>query len=205
MNMMSQLAHRTIRTIITAFIYCLPLLSQAQEIPRLPDSNVEVAYLSPDAPSFAETIPIFREKFNLNNPATPLYEYKVIANNDISTPYIRAATRINPRFYSSAVLERGSEKIKSLQLTLLPSDDPIQAQDDLKLAEQYMIALIHQVDPTIPLDKAPELNLVLKNFMATNNHNQADETRLGAIRYILVKSTDNTLTFAVEPIKLFIN
>lgn len=68
-----------------------------------------------------------------------------------------------------------------------------------------MIALIHQVDPTIPLDKAPELNLVLKNFMATNNHNQADETRLGAIRYILVKSTDNILTFAVEPIKLFIN
>ncbi|WP_255420678.1 DUF1454 family protein [Arsenophonus endosymbiont of Aleurodicus floccissimus] len=36
----------------------------------------------------------------------------------MSLPYIRAASRINSEIYSSAVLERGSEKIKSLQLTI---------------------------------------------------------------------------------------
>ena len=64
-----------------------------------------------------------REQFNRNNPSLPLREYKVVASNDITASYLRAATRISPYIYSSAILERDSEKIKSLQLTLLPGAD----------------------------------------------------------------------------------
>ena len=199
---MNQLARYVIKTITTVFIFSLPILAQAQEIPRLPDTDLEVTYLSPDAPSFAQTIPMFREQFNQSYPDIPLHEYKVIASKDISTPYIRAATRINSHIYSSAVLERGSEKIKSLQLTLLPSTDPIVSSANRALAGRYLISLIHQIDPSIPLEKAPELNKAIDNFMVDNNRPRADETRLGAVRYILVKSADNVLTFAVEPIKL---
>ncbi len=199
---MNLLTRHAIKTIITVFILSLPLFAQGQEIPRLPDTDLEVAYLSPDAPSFAQTIPMFREQFNQSYPDIPLHEYKVIASKDISAPYIRAATRINRHIYSSAVLERGSEKIKSLQLTLLPSTDPAESSANRALTVRYLISLIHQVDPTIPLEKAPELNKAIDDFMADNNTPRADETRLGSVRYILVKSADNVLTFAVEPIKL---
>lgn len=78
----------------------------------MPETEVSVAYLSPDAPLFNETIPIFRQKYNQDNPSYPIHEFKVIKSKDISLPYIRAASRINSKIYASAVLEQGSEKIK---------------------------------------------------------------------------------------------
>ncbi|TOM57204.1 hypothetical protein CGH73_27090, partial [Vibrio parahaemolyticus] len=79
-------------------------------------------------PSFDLTIPKLRNQFNQTYKDLYLHEYKVIASQDISAPYIRAASRINQYIYSSAVLERGSEKIKSLQITLLPAENSQEAQ-----------------------------------------------------------------------------
>ncbi|EML1937519.1 MULTISPECIES: DUF1454 family protein [Providencia] len=198
---MKQPALRSIPIIITVFLLGLPQLTFAQKVPTLPNTDFEVAYLAPDAPSFDLTIPQLRNQFNQTNPTLPLHEYKVIASQDISAPYIRAASRINTHLYSSAVLERGSEKIKSLQVTLLPEERQ-DTQANRQLAERYIMAIIHQFDPNISVDKAPELTLALNKFMANKDAVHAEEVRLGGLRYILVKSENNVLTFAVEPIKL---
>ncbi|MCW2257160.1 hypothetical protein M2263_003251 [Providencia alcalifaciens] len=199
---MKQPALRSIHVIITVFVLSLPQMTFAQKIPTLPDTNFEVAYLAPDAPSFDLTIPQLRNQFNQANPELPLHEFKVIASQDISAPYIRAASRINPHIYSSAVLERGSEKIKSLQITLLPTDDTTDNKTDRELIESYIIAFIKQFDPTNSLDNAPELTAEINKFMADKNPTLVEEARSGVLRYILVKSDNNVLTFAVEPIKL---
>ncbi|MDD9338993.1 DUF1454 family protein [Providencia heimbachae] len=199
---MIQPIFRSINVIITVFTLSLPQLALAQKVPTLPDTDFEVAYLSPDAPSFDLTIPVLRTQFNQTYEDLYLHEYKVIASQDISAPYIRAASRINQQIYSSAVLERGSEKIKSLQITLLPTDNQKEAEESRQLIERYIIALIHQFDPNVSLDKAPELTAALNKFMADKAPTRAEEARLGSLRYILVKSDNNVLTFAVEPIKL---
>lgn len=199
---MTQPIFRSIQVIMTVFALSSPQTVFAQKVPTLPDTDFEVAYLAPDAPSFDLTIPQLRNQFNQVNQDLYLHEYKVIASQDISAPYIRAASRINQQIYSSAVLERGSEKIKSLQITLLPTDNEKEAQESRQLIERYIIAFIHQFDPNVSVDKSPELTTVLTKFMTDKNPNRAEEARLGTLRYILVKSDNNVLTFAVEPIKL---
>ncbi|ENR5393513.1 TPA: DUF1454 family protein [Providencia rettgeri] len=199
---MTQILFRSVYAIITIFVLSAPQLAFAQKVPTLPDTDFKVAYLAPDAPSFELTIPKLRNQFNQANKDLYLHEYKVIASQDISAPYIRAASRINQQIYSSAVLERGSEKIKSLQITLLPSDDPQETQKNRQLMENYTIAMIHIFAPEVSLDNAPALTEALNKFIANNNATHAEEARLGALRYILVKSDNNVLTFAVEPIKL---
>ncbi|MEX9953746.1 DUF1454 family protein [Providencia rettgeri] len=199
---MTQILFRSVYAIITIFVLSAPQLAIAQKVPTLPDTDFKVAYLAPDAPSFELTIPKLRNQFNQANKDLYLHEYKVIASQDISAPYIRAASRINQQIYSSAVLERGSEKIKSLQITLLPSDDPQETQKNRQLMENYTIAMIHIFAPEVSLDNAPALTEALNKFIANNNATHAEEARLGALRYILVKSDNNVLTFAVEPIKL---
>ncbi len=199
---MPQTLFRSIYAIITIFALSVPQLVLAQKVPTMPDTDVEVAYLAPDAPSFDLTIPKLRNQFNQTYKDLYLHEYKVIASQDISAPYIRAASRINQYIYSSAVLERGSEKIKSLQITLLPAENSQEAQANQQLMERYTIAIIHQFAPDVPLDKAPELTEALNKIMADKNTNRAEEARFEVLRYILVKSDNNVLTFAVEPIKL---
>ncbi|MGG4610070.1 DUF1454 family protein [Providencia sp. Me31A] len=199
---MTQTLFRSIYAIITIFALSVPQLTFAQKVPTLPDSDFEVSYLAPDAPSFDLTIPELRNQFNQAYQDLYLHEYKVIASQDIAAPYIRAASRINQQIYSSAVLERGSEKIKSLQITLLPTDNPQEAAENRQLMERYTIALIHQFAPEVSLDKAPELANALSKFVANKDSTHAEEAKLGALRYILVKSDNNVLTFAVEPIKL---
>ncbi|WP_353244363.1 DUF1454 family protein [Providencia sp.] len=199
---MTQTLIRSISAIITIFVLSAPPLAIAQKVPTLPDTDFEVAYLAPDAASFDLTIPELRNQFNQDYKDLYLHEYKVIASQDIAAPYIRAASRINQQIYSSAVLERGSEKIKSLQITLLPTDNAQEAQENRQLMERYTLAIIHQFAPDVSLDKAPELTTALNKFMADQNPTHAEEARLGGLRYILVKSDNNVLTFAVEPIKL---
>ncbi|STD50315.1 Protein of uncharacterised function (DUF1454) [Edwardsiella tarda] len=53
----------------------------------------------------------------------PLAEYRAISVQDEDLPLTRAATRINQAIYSSVVLEKGTGKIKSLQITYLPESD----------------------------------------------------------------------------------
>ncbi|QLK88649.1 DUF1454 family protein [Arsenophonus endosymbiont of Aphis craccivora] len=192
--------------LVLLFIALLPLLPMlAKELPIMPETEVSVAYLSPDAALFNETIPVFRQKYNQDNPSYPIHEFKVIKSKDISLPYMRAASRINSKIYSSAVLERGSEKIKSLQLTLLPPKEANSYKINRQLFERYIMAIINHFEKPTSINNTHQLTAVLDSMLEQHNQVQSDETIVGAIRYILVKSKDNMITFAIEPVKLSLN
>nr|WP_232326144.1 DUF1454 family protein [Xenorhabdus hominickii] len=182
-------------TILIAFAIGLPLSAIAGEPSVTPEMNSPLMYLRPDSPTFEETIPVFREKYNKRYPDIPLYEYKVVASRDISLPFIRAASKINDEIYSSAILERGSEKIKSLQVTVLPLQD----EQNLLLAKQYMAAFISQFEPTLSHDQT---KAHLEKFLLAAEKHPVFSQKIGAVRYIIVNSSENIMTFAIEPIKL---
>ncbi|RKS60179.1 MULTISPECIES: DUF1454 family protein [Photorhabdus] len=180
--------------ILIAISTNLPLVANADK-----STITQAIYLLPNASSFDETIPLFREKYNRRNPALPLHEYRVITGKDIPLPLTRAASKINEKLYSSAVLERGNEKIKSLQLTLLPSEDEIETKKNQILIEQYMIALMRHFNPTLSPEQGKEnIDNLLKNGKKSPFYSQ----NIGAIRYIMINSSEKVLTFAIEPIKL---
>lgn len=186
-------------TILIAFSIGLPFSASADESSVTPEINSPLMYLLPDSPTFEDTIPVFREKFNKKHPDIPLYEYRVIASTDISQPFIRAASKINDKIYSSAVLERGSEKIKSLQITLLPSQNKREDGQNRILAKQYITALISQFEPTFSPEQA---KIQLERLLQTAENRPAFSQKMGAMRYIIVNSSENIMTFAIEPIKL---
>ncbi|KMJ46225.1 hypothetical protein AB204_04800 [Xenorhabdus khoisanae] len=186
-------------TILIAFGISLPLSAVASEPSVTPEMNPQLMYLLPNSPTFEDTIPIFREKYNKKHPEIPLYEYKVIASKDVSLPFIRAASKINEKIYSSAVLERGSEKIKSLQITLLPSQDGQEGEQNFILVKQYITALIGQFEPTLSPDQA---KTQLEKLLQVAEKHPAFSQKMGATRYIIVNSSENIMTFAIEPIKL---
>ncbi|MBD2809332.1 DUF1454 family protein [Xenorhabdus sp. Vera] len=185
--------------ILIAFGIGLPLSAVAGELSTTPETNSSLMYLLPGSPTFEDTIPVFREKYNKKNPKIHLYEYKVVASKDISQPFIRAASRINDKIYSSAILERGSEKIKSLQITLLSSPNEPNNEQNFILAKQYMTALINEFEPTFSPDQAK--GQLEKLLQAAEKH-PAFSQKMGAIRYVIVNSSENIMTFAIEPIKL---
>ena len=77
-------------------------------------------YLLAGAPSFDQSISQFREKFNADNPKLPLNEFRSIATSRDRANLTRAASKINENLYASTALERGTLKIKSMQITRLP-------------------------------------------------------------------------------------
>ncbi|MDC9596796.1 DUF1454 family protein [Xenorhabdus anantnagensis] len=198
-NKMKTGMNKLLVTILIVFGIGLPLSASADEPSVTPEINSPLKYLLPDSPTFEETIPIFREKYNKKHPDTPLYEYKVIASKNISQPFIRAASKINDNIYSSAVLERGSEKIKSLQITLLPSQNEQEDKQNRILAKQYMTALIRQFEPTLSPEQA---QIQLERLLEAAEAHSTLSQKMGATRYIIVNSSENIMTFAIEPIKL---
>ncbi|TNH45231.1 YiiQ family protein [Photorhabdus luminescens] len=187
--------------ILAANIVGLPLVANADKSTTI-EPTVQATYLLPNAPSFDETIPRFREKYNRRNPTLPLREYRVIISKNIYLPLTRAASKINEKLYSSAVLERGSEKIKSLQLTLLPSENTAETQQNQILAEQYMTALMRHFNPTLSQEQSKEN---IDNLLRNGKKSLFYSHNIGAIRYIVVNSSEKTLTFAIEPIKLWLS
>ncbi|MCA6222293.1 YiiQ family protein [Photorhabdus antumapuensis] len=187
--------------ILAASSVGLPLVANADKSTTT-EPTVQAIYLLPNAPSFDETIPRFREKYNRRNPTLPLREYRVIISKNIYLPLTRAASKINEKLYSSAVLERGSEKIKSLQLTLLPSENTAETQQNQMLAEQYMVALMRHFNPTLSQEQSKEN---IDNLLINSKKSPFYSHNIGAIRYIVVNSSEKTLTFAIEPIKLWLS
>ncbi|WP_205733053.1 DUF1454 family protein, partial [Enterobacter hormaechei] len=59
----------------------------------------------------------FREKFNADNPKLPLNEFRSIATSRDRANLTRAASKINENLYASTALERGTLKIKSMQIS----------------------------------------------------------------------------------------
>lgn len=192
---------KTVLTALTAGCTLLPAIPAAAgdaELIPIP-CPPETLWLQADAPAFGITIPVMREQFNRNNPSLPLREYKVVASNDITASYLRAATRISPYIYSSAVLERDSEKIKSLQLTLLPGADSTAEKTNRDLMLAYIKALIIQFEPTL---NQSNIDTALSRALVTDFKTGTYASQFGALRYLLVVDEINGVTFAIEPIKL---
>ncbi|PIJ49897.1 hypothetical protein BL250_11375 [Erwinia sp. OLTSP20] len=162
------------------------------------ESMPMAAYLLAGAPTFDVTIGQFREKYNASNPALPLSEYRAIDNRDDKSNLTRAASKINENLYSSTALERGTGKIKTLQITWLPVQGPEQkAAYDKALA--YMAALVHYFEPMLSEEQSLKR---VTTLLAKGKGQRYFASNEGALRYVIADNGEKGLTFAVEPLKL---
>ncbi|WP_448669762.1 DUF1454 family protein [Enterobacter mori] len=155
-------------------------------------------YLLAGAPSFDQSISQFREAFNQANPKLPLEEFRAIDSARDTPTLTRAASKINENLYASTALERGTLKIKSMQITWLPIQGPEQKAARAKALE-YMSAILHAFTPA--LTKSQSQQKLQKLLTAGKNKRYYADTE-GAIRYVVADNGEKGLTFAVEPIKL---
>ena len=163
-----------------------------------PPAPTTAPYLLAGAPSFDQSISQFRETFNKTNPTLPLDEFRAIDGARDTPNLTRAASKINENLYASTALERGTLKIKSMQITWLPIQGPEQKAAKAKALE-YMSAILRAFTP--PLTKAQSQQKLQKLLAAGKNKHYHAETE-GAIRYVVADNGEKGLTFAVEPIKL---
>ncbi|WP_148872688.1 DUF1454 family protein, partial [Serratia marcescens] len=150
------------------------------------------------APTFDLSVSQFREKFNADNPTLPLNEFRAITTSRDQLSLTRAASKINENLYASTALERGTLKIKSMQITWLPIQGPDQKNAKTKALE-YMSAVLRVFTPSIT--KAQSLQKLQKLLTAGKNKHYYTSSE-GALRYVVADNGEKGLTFAVEPIKL---
>lgn len=162
-----------------------------EDAPRAP-------YLLPGAPTFERTLVDFREKYNLANPTQQIGEFRAIADKPENTMLTRAASKINEDLYASTALEKGTGKIKSMQITYMP----IQGADEKTAhatAISYMANLMRQFDPTLSVDQSvAKVNSLIDKGKGMAFYQQ----QVGAVRYVISDNGEKGLTFAVEPVKL---
>ncbi|ENC9773865.1 TPA: YiiQ family protein [Citrobacter koseri] len=161
-------------------------------------SATTAPYLLAGAPTFDLSISQFRENFNQQNPRLPLNEFRAIDSSRDRANLTRAASKINENLYASTALERGTLKIKSMQITWLPIQGPEQKAAKAK-AQEYMAAVIRTVAPLLTKEQSQQK--LQKLLTAGKNKHYYAETE-GAIRYVVADNGEKGLTFAVEPIKL---
>lgn len=165
---------------------------------QLSSSTTTAPYLLAGSPTFDLSISQFREKFNRQNPDLPLNEFRAIENSRDKANLTRAASKINENLYASTALERGTLKVKSMQITWLPIQGPEQKAAKAKALE-YMAAIIRTVAPL--LTKEQSQKKLQKMLIAGKGKHYYAETE-GAVRYVVADNGEKGLTFAVEPIKL---
>ncbi|EAS3607121.1 DUF1454 family protein [Salmonella enterica] len=165
---------------------------------QLSSSTTTAPYLLAGSPTFDLSISQFRENFNRQNPDLPLNEFRAIENSRDKANLIRAASKINENLYASTALERGTLKVKSMQITWLPIQGPEQKAAKAKALE-YMAAIIRTVAPL--LTKEQSQKKLQKMLIAGKGKHYYAETE-GAVRYVVADNGEKGLTFAVEPIKL---
>ena len=163
-----------------------------------PPAPTTAPYLLAGAPSFDQSISQFRETFNKTNPTLPLDEFRAIDGARDTPNLTRAASKINENLYASTALERGTLKIKSMQITWLPIQGPEQKAAKAKALE-YMSAVLQAFTPA--LTKKQSQQKLQKLLVAGKNKRYYTETE-GAVRYVVADNGEKGLTFAVEPIKL---
>ena len=162
------------------------------------ESTTAAPYLLAGAPSFDQSISQFREKFNADNPKLPLNEFRSIATSRDRANLSRAASKINENLYASTALERGTLKIKSMQITWLPIQGPEQKAAKAKALE-YMSAMIRAFVPTFSQTQSQQK---LQKLLAAGKGKRYFADTEGAVRYVVADHGEKGLTFAIEPIKL---
>ncbi|ELZ1887030.1 YiiQ family protein [Salmonella enterica] len=165
---------------------------------QLSSSTTTAPYLLAGSPTFDLSISQFRENFNRQHPDLPLNEFRAIENSRDKANLTRAASKINENLYASTALERGTLKVKSMQITWLPIQGPEQKAAKAKALE-YMAAIIRTVAPL--LTKEQSQKKLQKMLIAGKGKHYYAETE-GAVRYVVADNGEKGLTFAVEPIKL---
>ncbi|EIJ9326861.1 YiiQ family protein [Salmonella enterica] len=165
---------------------------------QLSSSTTTAPYLLAGSPTFDLSISQFRENFNRQNPDLPLNEFRAIENSRDRANLTRAASKINENLYASTALERGTLKVKSMQITWQPIQGPEQKAAKAKALE-YMAAIIRTVAPL--LTKEQSQKKLQKMLIAGKGKHYYAETE-GAVRYVVADNGEKGLTFAVEPIKL---
>ncbi|MCS2170928.1 YiiQ family protein [Scandinavium sp. TWS1a] len=160
--------------------------------------SITAPYLLSGSPTFDLSISQFREKFNADNPSLTLNEFHSITTSRDQLSLTRAASKINENLYASTALERGTLKVKSMQITWLPIQGPEQKAAKEKALE-YMGAVLRVFTPTIT--KAQSLQKLQKLLSAGKNKRYYTRSE-GALRYVVADNGEKGLTFAVEPIKL---
>ncbi|EOE6289255.1 YiiQ family protein [Salmonella enterica] len=165
---------------------------------QLSSLTTTAPYLLVGSPTFDLSISQFRENFNRQNPDLPLNEFRAIENSRDKANLTRAASKINENLYASTALERGTLKVKSMQITWLPIQGPEQKAAKAKALE-YMAAIIRTVAPL--LTKEQSQKKLQKMLIAGKGKHYYAETE-GAVRYVVADNGEKGLTFAVEPIKL---
>ncbi|CSU88904.1 Protein of uncharacterised function (DUF1454) [Shigella sonnei] len=108
------------------FLLCSALTVTTTAHAQTPDTATTAPYLLAGAPTFDLSISQFREDFNSQNPSLPLNEFRAIDSSPDKANLTRAASKINENLYASTALERGTLKIKSIQMTWLPIQGPEQ-------------------------------------------------------------------------------
>lgn len=187
-----------IKFLFSIFLLCLPVAAglAASDVDDM-DSPGKAPYLLPGAPTFDLTISQFREKFNQDSAPLALSEFRAITSSQDKVAITRAATKINENLYASSALERGTLKIKSMQITWLPIRGPEQKAAKAKALE-YMAAMVRVFVPFTKSKSQKFVTTILTSAKNKRYYQQAD----GAIRYVVADNGENGLTFAIEPIKL---
>ncbi|MCL6364876.1 DUF1454 family protein [Pectobacterium carotovorum subsp. carotovorum] len=165
-----------------------------------PKTSANAQYLLAGAPTFDQTITQFRSRYNLSNPTLPIGEFRVADTSNITSMLTRAASRINDHLYASTALEKGTGKIKTLQITWLPQ--PQSEQETAvrrKQAIDYMAALARTFAPSLTEEQSVKKVTELLGKGKGRRFYQQTE---GALRYVVADDGEKGLTFAVEPIKL---
>ena len=183
---------------ITLCLATLIALSSAQTALSAQTPAAVAPYLLTGAPVFDLSISQFREKFNTDNPTLPLGEFRSISSSRDQQTITRAASKINENLYASTALERGTLKIKSIQITWLPIQGPEQKAAKAK-AQEYMSALMRAVIPTLT---KPQSLQKLQKLLTQGKGKHYFASTEGAVRYVVADNGEKGLTFAVEPIKL---
>ncbi|MDN8601709.1 YiiQ family protein [Citrobacter enshiensis] len=182
----------------TLFLLLFSVISVSTTVQAAEPSTTTAPYLLAGAPTFDLSISQFRENFNSQNPKLSLNEFRAIDSSRDKANLTRAASKINENLYASTALERGTLKIKSMQITWLPIQGPEQKAARTKALE-YMAAVIRSVAPL--LTKEQSQKKLQRLLIAGKNKRYYAETE-GAIRYVVADNGEKGLTFAVEPIKL---
>ena len=118
------------------FLLCSALTVTTTAHAQTPDTATTAPYLLAGAPTFDLSISQFREDFNSQNPSLPLNEFRAIDSSPDKANLTRAASKINENLYASTALERGTLKIKSIQMTWLPIQGPEQKAAKAKAQER---------------------------------------------------------------------
>ncbi|MDU2918817.1 MAG: DUF1454 family protein [Klebsiella quasipneumoniae] len=158
------------------------------------ESTTAAPYLLAGAPSFDLSISQFREKFNADNPKLPLNEFRSISTSRDRANLTRAASKINENLYASTALERGTLKIKSMQITWLPIQGPEQKAAKAKALE-YMSAMIRAFVPT--LSPAQSQQKLQKLLTAGKGKRYFSDTE-GAVRYVVADHGEKGLKVTIN-------